>query len=80
LNSQIENFLDEEIIRHEFLASYTPQQNGVAERKNQTLIEMARIILDECKTFNHFWAKAVNTACHVINHLYLHKLFEEDII
>jgi transposase InsO family protein len=33
-NTQVEDFLDEEGIKHEFLAPYTPQQNGVAERKN----------------------------------------------
>jgi transposase InsO family protein len=40
-NTQVEDFLDEEDIKHKFLASYTPQQNGMAERKNRTLIEMA---------------------------------------
>jgi transposase InsO family protein len=43
-NTQVEDFLDEGI-KHEFLTPYTPQQNGVAERKNRTLIEMARTIL-----------------------------------
>jgi transposase InsO family protein len=36
-NTQVEEFLDEEGINHEFLAPYTPQQNGVAERKNHNL-------------------------------------------
>jgi hypothetical protein len=76
-NTQIEDYLDEEDIKHEFLAPYTPQQNGVSERKNMTLIEMARIILDEYKTSGRFWAKAVNTACHATNHLYLHKLIKK---
>jgi transposase InsO family protein len=53
-NTQVEDFLDEEGIKHEFSAPYTPQQNGVAERKNRTLIEMARIILDEYKTSDQF--------------------------
>jgi transposase InsO family protein len=44
-NTQVENFLDEEDIKHEFLAPYTPQQNGVSERKNRTLIEMASVTL-----------------------------------
>jgi transposase InsO family protein len=35
-NSQIEGFLDEEGIKHEFSSPYTPQQNGVVERKNRT--------------------------------------------
>jgi transposase InsO family protein len=53
-NTQVEEFLDEEGIKHEFSAPYTPQQNGVVERKNQTLIEMARTMLDEYKTSDRF--------------------------
>jgi hypothetical protein len=49
----------------------------VAKRKNQTLIEMARIMLDEYKTSDQFWAEAVNTACHVPKCLYLHKLLKK---
>jgi transposase InsO family protein len=49
-NTNIEEILDEEGIKHEFLALYTPQQNGVVERKNHTLIDMARTMLDEYKT------------------------------
>jgi transposase InsO family protein len=75
-NTQVE-YLDEEDIKHEFLAPYTPQQNGVAERKNRTLIGMVRIILDKYKTSNRFWVEAVNTACHAINRLYLHKLLKK---
>jgi hypothetical protein len=41
--------------------------------KNRTLIDMARTMLDEYKTLHLFWCDAVNTACHAINHLYLHK-------
>jgi transposase InsO family protein len=51
--AQVEDFLDEKGIKHEFLAPYT-QQNGVAERKNRTLIEMARTMLDEYKTSDRF--------------------------
>jgi transposase InsO family protein len=53
-NTQVEEFLDEEGIKHEFLTSYTPQQNGIVERKNQTLIDMARTMLDEYKTSDLF--------------------------
>jgi transposase InsO family protein len=53
-NTQVEDFLDEEGIKHEFLAPYTPQQYRVAERKNHTLIEMARTIFDEYKTSDRF--------------------------
>jgi transposase InsO family protein len=53
-NIQVEYYLDEEDINHEFSAPYTPQQNGVTKRKNRTLIEMARTMLDEYKTSNRF--------------------------
>jgi hypothetical protein len=59
------------------LAPYTPQQNGVTKRKNVTLIEMARTMLDEYKTSDRFWAEAINTACHATNRLYLHKLLKK---
>ena len=55
-NTNVDTFLDEEGISHEFSAMYTPQQNGVVERKNRTLIKMARTMLDEYKTLKHFWA------------------------
>jgi transposase InsO family protein len=49
-NSQIEGFFEDEGIKHEFSSPYTPQQNGVVERKNRTLLDMARTMLDEYKT------------------------------
>jgi transposase InsO family protein len=73
-NNQVEDYLDEECIKYEFSPPYTLQQNGVIERKNRTLIEMARTILDEYKTSDRFWVEAVNTACRVTNRLNLHKL------
>jgi transposase InsO family protein len=72
-NTNVEEFFDEEGIKHEFSAPYTPRQSGIVERKNRTLIEAARTMLDEYKTPDIFWAKAINTACHTINYLYLHK-------
>jgi transposase InsO family protein len=53
-NSQIEGFLEEEGIKHEFSSPYTPQQNGIVERKNRTLLDMARTMLDEYKTPDWF--------------------------
>ena len=72
-NTKVEEFLDEEGIKNEFSTPYTPQQNGIAERKNRTLIDMARTMLDEYKTLDLFWCDATNTACHAIDRLYLHK-------
>jgi hypothetical protein len=76
-NSQVEGFLKEEGIKHEFSSPYTPQQNGVVERKNITLLDMARTMLDEYKTPDRFWAEAINTACYSINRLYLHIILKK---
>ena len=73
----MEEYLDDDGIKHEFSAPYSPQQNGVAERKNRTLIELARTMLDEYKTSDRFWAEAINTACHASNRLYLHTLLKK---
>jgi hypothetical protein len=72
-NTQVEEFLDEEGIKHELSAPYTPQENGTVERKNSMLIEAARTMLDEYKTLDSVWAEAINTACHAANRLYLQK-------
>ncbi|GJV22929.1 ribonuclease H-like domain-containing protein [Tanacetum coccineum] len=54
-------------IKREFSVARTPQQNGVAEKKNRTLIEDARTMLVDSKLLTTFWAEAVNTACYVQN-------------
>ena len=54
-NTGLDDYLDELGITHELSAPYTPQQNGVVERKNRTLVEMARTMLDEYKTPHRFW-------------------------
>ncbi|GJT20636.1 ribonuclease H-like domain-containing protein [Tanacetum coccineum] len=54
-------------IKREFSVARTPQQNGVAERKNRTLIEAARTMLADLKLPTTFWAEAVNTAFYVQN-------------
>ncbi|WVZ93423.1 hypothetical protein U9M48_039401 [Paspalum notatum var. saurae] len=46
-------------------------QNGVVERKNRTLVEMAWTMLDEHRTPRRFWAEAVNTACYIANWIFL---------
>nr|GEV72950.1 copia protein [Tanacetum cinerariifolium] len=54
-------------IWREFSIARTPQQNGVAKRKNRTLIDAARTMLADFKLQTTFWAEAVNTACYVQN-------------
>ncbi|GJU43090.1 putative ribonuclease H-like domain-containing protein [Tanacetum coccineum] len=60
----IENLVDHKV---KVIRSRTPQQNGVAERRNRTLIEAARTMLVDSKLPTTFWAEAVNTACYVQN-------------
>nr|GEY85313.1 uncharacterized mitochondrial protein AtMg00810-like [Tanacetum cinerariifolium] len=54
-------------IKREFSVARTPQQIGVAERKNRTLIEVARTMLADSLLPTTFWAEAVNTTCYVQN-------------
>ena len=52
---------------------YTPEQNGLVEKKNRTLIDTARSMLSEYNISDSFWAEAINTACHASNRLYCHR-------
>ncbi|GJU97652.1 putative ribonuclease H-like domain-containing protein [Tanacetum coccineum] len=66
-NSVMNDFCAMKGIRREFSVARTPQKNGVAERRNRTLIEAARTMLADSKLPTTFWAKVVNTACYVQN-------------
>nr|GEY02359.1 hypothetical protein [Tanacetum cinerariifolium] len=66
-NQEMNEFCTKKGIRKEFSNVRTPQQNGVAERRNKTLIEAARTMLADAKLPVTFWAKAVNTAYYVQN-------------
>jgi transposase InsO family protein len=61
-NYTLNDFLSEEGIHHQYFAAYNPQQSGVAERKNRTLMAMARTMLAEFKSPYNFLAEAINTA------------------
>ena len=58
-NHDLESFCDEKGISQNFTSPYTPEQNGVAERKNRTLIEAVRIMLNGSVLSKHFWTEAV---------------------
>ncbi|GJW15803.1 putative ribonuclease H-like domain-containing protein [Tanacetum coccineum] len=66
-NHVMDEFCREKGIKREYSVPRTPQQNGVAERKNGTLIEAARTMLADSKLPTTFWAEAVSTACYVQN-------------
>src|SRR5688572_28086837 len=70
-NTHLETFCASLGLEHQFSSPYVPQQNDNVEHKNQTFIEMARVMLDEHRTPRRFWAEAINTACHVSNHIFL---------
>nr|GEV12003.1 hypothetical protein [Tanacetum cinerariifolium] len=72
-NKEMNDFCLQKGIKREFSNARTPQQNGVAERRNKTLIEAARTILADAKLPVTFWAEAVNTACYIQNRVLVNK-------
>ncbi|GKA09429.1 putative ribonuclease H-like domain-containing protein, partial [Tanacetum coccineum] len=67
----VENLVDQRV--KVISVARTPQQNGVAERKNRILIEAARTMLADSKLPTTFWAEAVNTTCYVKNRVLVTK-------
>ncbi|GJR78358.1 putative ribonuclease H-like domain-containing protein [Tanacetum coccineum] len=72
-NKDVIEFCGSKGIKREYSNARTPQQNGVAERKNRTLIEAARTMLADSFLPNTFWAEAVSTACYVLNRVLVTK-------
>ncbi|GJV95349.1 ribonuclease H-like domain-containing protein [Tanacetum coccineum] len=66
-NREMNQFYEMKGILRQLSIARTPQQNGVAKRRNMTLIEAARTMLVDFKLPTTFWAEAVNTACYVQN-------------
>ncbi|GBP23899.1 Retrovirus-related Pol polyprotein from transposon TNT 1-94 [Eumeta japonica] len=66
-NAEMDNFLRNQGIQRRLSVVRTPQQNGVAERFNCTIVEMARCLLLQSSLSDMFWADAVATACHLRN-------------
>ncbi|GKC88573.1 putative ribonuclease H-like domain-containing protein, partial [Tanacetum coccineum] len=66
-NRDMLEFCGNKGIKQEYSNARTPQQNGVAERMNRTLIEAARTMLADSLLPTTFWAEAVSTACYVLN-------------
>ncbi|KAJ9567605.1 hypothetical protein OSB04_003571 [Centaurea solstitialis] len=66
-NKVLGGYLESVGIKHTFAAVRTPQQNGVVERRNRTLVEAARTMLAYSKLPMFLWAEAVDTACYTQN-------------
>ncbi|GJZ68479.1 putative ribonuclease H-like domain-containing protein [Tanacetum coccineum] len=87
-NRVMSEFCEKKGIKREFSVARTPQQNGVAKRRNRTLIEAARTMLADSKLPTIFWTKAFNTACYVQNRVLVvkphnktpYELFRGDMI
>ncbi|GKC10176.1 retrovirus-related pol polyprotein from transposon TNT 1-94 [Tanacetum coccineum] len=66
---QFGEFCNANDITHNFLAPRTPQSNGVAERKNRTLQEMSRTMLNEQSLPQKFWCNAIDTSTYILNRI-----------
>lgn len=66
-NSVVKDFFAENGTQFEPSNPYTPQQNGVAERMNRTLLEKARCMLLECQLNKSFWIEAIKTSAYLLN-------------
>ena len=67
VSKEFDAYLASKGIRHELTIAHTPQQNGVAERMNRTLLESSRAMLCHAGLPNHHWAEAVGTAAYLRN-------------
>ncbi|GJW71650.1 retrovirus-related pol polyprotein from transposon TNT 1-94 [Tanacetum coccineum] len=67
LNKTLHAYFAKEGIRHETSTAQTPEQNGVVERRNRTLVEAARTMLSAAKVPLFFWAEAIATTCFTQN-------------
>eukprot|EP00795_Rhopilema_esculentum_P005567 gene5567-biopygen555 len=67
VSNEFENLLKRKGIKHETSVPHSPQQNGVAERMNRTLVESAKAMMNHAGLSKTFWAEAVNTAAYIRN-------------
>ncbi|GKE81843.1 integrase, catalytic region, zinc finger, CCHC-type containing protein [Tanacetum coccineum] len=67
LNKTLHAYFAQEGIEHQTLTARTPEQNGVVERWNRTLVEVARTMLSATKVLLFFWAEAIATTCFTQN-------------
>ena len=66
-SKDFQDYCEEKGIRRHLTSPYTPQQNGVVERRNRTLMEMTRSILKAMSVPNYMWGEAVRNATYLIN-------------
>nr|GEY06984.1 hypothetical protein [Tanacetum cinerariifolium] len=76
-NKTLAKFFDEVGISQQFSTARTPQQNGVVEMRNRTLVEAARTMLTFSNLPSFLWTEAIATACFTQNHSIIHKHFDK---
>ncbi|MCO5546677.1 hypothetical protein L7F22_000112 [Adiantum nelumboides] len=74
MSGAFKDFLGKKGIKHQCTMPYTPQQNGIAERKNRSLMKMARCMLKAKSLPHKVWMEAVACAAHVLNRCPTHAL------
>ena len=76
-NEKFSKFCEKTGILHNFSTPRNPQQNGVVERKNRSLEELARTMLSESSLPKYFWADVVNTSCYVMNRVQIRPILKK---
>jgi hypothetical protein len=66
-SNKFNEYLKEHGIQRKYSCSYSPQQNGIAERKNKHIVEIVRAMLNEKNLPNYFWAEVVSTIVYITN-------------
>ncbi|KAJ9562187.1 LOW QUALITY PROTEIN: hypothetical protein OSB04_007347 [Centaurea solstitialis] len=68
-SNEFDTFCEENGIKHERTSPFTPQQNGLAECKNRTLVEMVNCMLNQSNRPTDLWGEALLTACYIHNRI-----------
>jgi len=78
-NERFDKFCEKQGIKHNFSALATLQQNGVVERKNRSLEELARTLLNAIDLPKYLWADAVSTTCYVLNRVLIQPILKKTL-
>ena len=66
-SKDVKRYLEMKGVKAQYTVPYSPQQNGVAERKNRSLVEMARCLITDANISKEFWGEAIMTANYLQN-------------
>jgi transposase InsO family protein len=66
--AEFASYYADEGVQHHYSTPYSPQQNGIVKRCNQTVVAMARALLKQRGMSAVFWGEAVVTAVYILNH------------